>query len=174
MTHDVNATGASEIILEPSSPTGGNIADGEFWFDYINETNSGSVLDTGVIFRATDANNFMSCFIRLSGPTGIATVDFEKRVAGTYTSVASSATTHLVPFFPSTGLVRARVLARFVGAHIEIYVNEVFVGACNDSTFTTGICGVRHIARQSANQVASYDNATMYSLASTWTYPVYD
>lgn len=170
LKHTVAATGTNYILLEPSSAA--NVADGEVVFDLNERTSSANPHDTGAVFRATDANNHYYVQIRLLGGTN-ATAYWYKRVSGTYTQLAATAIVQM-PIFPASGKIRARVMVRFIGSWIGAWLNEVFLGATQDTTYTTGRCGIWNYARTSASEISYFDNAAVYSLSSTWTAPAYD
>ena len=79
-----------------------------------------------------------------------------------------------IPSFPGSNRIRARVMVRFIGPWIGVWINEVFIGATQDTTYTTGRCGIWNLARTSSSEATYFDNAAVYSLASTWSFPAYD
>lgn len=172
------------IALEPSGSS--NIADGEYYADLVSasgitDTNtSGGWLDFGLIFRATDASNFYQMTIRHQKPGtnygSIAAGGYElyKCVSGSYTSL---------DYIQPIGGLRAerprsfvngnhneRLMVRFVGSDIWLYLNELEIGHWVDSSLTTGRIGLRVNSQVSGDTVvAKFANATAYTLSSTWT-----
>lgn len=173
LKHTAGATGSTMVILEPSSAA--SVADGELVADFSEESLSSGSVDSGVFFRATDANNLYMLAIAMQR-SATKHVELFKRVSGTYTSLgAGSQDSNAMPVrWPTVDRLDHRIMVRFTGGHIRAYLNEVFIGAWNDTTFTTGRVGVRHLANASASQVAYWDNVSVYSLASGWRPPAYD
>lgn len=117
------------VALEPSGAA--NVADGEVICDFRVPNSSGS---QSLIFRATDASNFyMWTFQPGTSPT------LYKCVAGGFTLLFN-----LQQDQRSGPLVnKVRMLTRFEGSSLDLYINGTLIGHCNDTTFTTGRIGIR-------------------------------
>lgn len=169
----IPASGANQTCLEPSSAA--VVADGEFYVDLTATVLGDDTLgEMGVVFRATDASNHYCFFINTGAPTGGTgtTKMFRlfKKVSGSYTQLNPGTVTSALGDTPLLvmGLTTARVLVRFVGPLIQLFYNETFIGAWHDTTYTTGIVGVR-VGSNVTSGTFQFDNATVYTLASSWT-----
>lgn len=171
----VSSPSGNHSALEPS--TASNVADGELVVDFQGVTAlSTNYIDAGLIFRGTDANNHYMVTLRLGTNNGtfssMRPFELYKKVSGTYTTLlgSSEAVTYenRWPYIDVTAPIRAMV--RFVGNAISLYVNETYVAGWTDSTYTTGLVGVRLSSNGSAPaSVAAYDNVTVYTLSNPWT-----
>lgn len=173
------------IALEPSSAS--NVADGEYYVD-VYPTAGGSGLtgldDVFIVFRATDTSNFYALELYLGNYSGasLPEVGLSKVVGGTFTTIvqdvpqASSTTQQIAQQFvsmpPNAAWPPLRVMVRFVGAAIQVYVNESHVLSAYDSSLTSGRVGVGTGVANGYTILA--DNASVYSLPSTWTPANYD
>lgn len=135
--------------IEPSSAA--NVADGEIQFDcYLL-----AGIDIGVIVRATDAaNHYMIAFRSGAGNA----IEVFKKVAGVYTSlgVHGSFAIALV-----AGTVHVKVLVRFVGSLIDVYINESHKLTVSDTTYSTGRVGGR---ANTSGDTMELDNVKVYSV----------
>lgn len=170
-----SATSAgNSSALEPS--TASSLSDGELVVTTFPVTaDSAGQYDLGVIFRATDANNHYVLVWR-QGTAALTSAQFAlyKKVSGTYTALATSGGSNSTGSPYSTPLPlgsgsQSRILVRFVGTLIQVYFNDTFVMAHNDSTYTTGLVGVR-LANSATTPAAvvQFDDIQAYSLTSTW------
>lgn len=173
LKHVASAVSATQVILEPSAAA--SVADGELVVDLSEVSgNTANAFDTGAFFRATDASNLYMLALRL-GTNASPSVELFKCVAGAFTSLGGSVGSgnNRTSRDPLNGIINARLLVRFIGGHIRAYLNEQFIGAWNDTTFTTGRIGVRGFANTSG-MATFWDNAVVYSLPSGWKQPTYD
>ncbi|HVV76338.1 MAG TPA: hypothetical protein VHC43_09910 [Mycobacteriales bacterium] len=171
------------VALEPAGAA--NVADGEFYIDLVSgsgvtdTSTTGGWLDTGVAFRATDANNCYVIAVRhlkrtTSYSAGSAfTVELYKIVSGTITSLGGpvplSGSNIERPLTFVNGTHNERMLVRFVGSYIEIFLDERSQARWNDTTLTTGRLGFRLSSQVNGDTVvAKFANATVYSLSSNW------
>lgn len=88
----------------------------------------------GIVFRRASKGNFYELFIDSDGKW-----EFNK--------VVNNTRTHLLPYVPAaaihTGLNASNtVTARAIGSHFEFFVNGTQVGQFDDSTFSSGRCGL--------------------------------
>lgn len=148
--------GSESIALEDSGVT--SLADGEFSLDM--KLVAGK--DAGFIVRATDASNYYLISVRRYDytPTSDGIVTLYKRVAGTYSYLTQGNISGL------GANSQVRMLARFVGGDISVYMNDTLMISTYDTTFTTGRVGIR--AYDSSVTVQA-DNMKLYSLPASWT-----
>lgn len=175
LKHTVFGSGAHYVLLEPSGA--GAVADGEFVVDLHSVASAGTDLQFNLIFRAADASNYYAMFFRFNaGNNGM--VQLYKRVSGSFANIAGSyaapnSAQMMAPFvYPSTGILNLRLMVRFVGGWITAFLNEIPLGVWNDTTYTTGICGMGEYP-SGGSQVYMWDNALVYSLSSGWAPPPY-
>jgi hypothetical protein len=122
------------VALEPSGVS--SVANGEVECEYRTTLNTGSA---SIVFRATDTSNY---YMIVFQPATVSVL--YKCVAGAFTAIRSG--TDLI----AGGITGPfQILVRFNGVQLEAYVNGTLTAAIQDSTFTTGRCGIR------------VDNATM-------------
>lgn len=166
-------TSQDSTALEPS--TAANVADGEVYLDFVPVSVTGNIDYAGIVFRATDANNYYMFELQtFTSQAGASEFSLIKRVSGTYTTInpqtmsrAQSDTPFALPKLH--GIVR--LMVRFVGSQLSLYVNETFVGSWIDSTYTTGRVGVYCYGNPA---VVNIDNVSVYALSSAWTPANYD
>lgn len=139
----VHTSGA--IAVEPSGAS--DVADGEATWDFNTVAMTGSV---GLIFRYVDANNFYMVTFQPAFA-----MQMFKRVAGTFSSFGTAAA---APSFARAVIPIIRVMVRFVGSRIEVYVNGTLVLWEVDTAHTTGRVGIR-----ADNATMEVDNVKVYS-----------
>lgn len=165
----VTGGGSNATALEPSGAS--SVADGELVVDLQPVTASSAIVDMGVVFRATDVNNHYLLAIRSGAySSGLPTLTLYKKVSGSYTSLfdTPSTTAGNIPFVLGATGGPLRVLVRFVGNVITVFVNETFVASVTDSSLSTGRVGVR-VGGASPAYVLDVDNVLVYTLSSGWT-----
>jgi hypothetical protein len=136
---------SAAIAVEPSGAS--NVADGEAQWDFNTTAMTGSA---GLIFRYVDANNFYMVTFQPG-----AALQMFKRVAGSFSSFGATANN---PNFARAVIPVIRVMARFVGANLEVYVNGTLVLWENDTAHSTGRVGIR-----ADNATMEVDNVKVYS-----------
>jgi hypothetical protein len=136
-------SGGETIALEPSGTA--NVADGEL---VVTRTAISGAQDSGVCFRATDGANL---YLILLSATNI---QMHKRVGGTYSQIGVSVG------FGQGNITGAAIkfMVRFKGSQFDIYVNNTYAWTYIDTTYTTGICGVR----AGGTSVTDYDDIEVY------------
>ena len=155
--------GDSTSAMEPT--TAQNIADGELLFDVMVSGGSGIF---GIYLRASDINNGYEIVLRSGDGSDTPAINLYKVVSGSSTWVNRGAGENGVPSFWAKD-TRLRMLIRFVGANITVYINDSFAASFVDTTFTTGRIGVGIY-----NTTLSLGTLRAYSLPSGWTPPLPD
>lgn len=162
------------IALEPSGAS--SVATGELWADMSPVTaGTDGWDDCGLIFRATDTSNFYYFLLRapaasVSSVTSASQFIVGKCVAGSFTTLAQTPSTvsGSIPMKSLTG--PHRVLIRFVGSAITVYLNETLVCSARDTALTTGRVGFfQECFDNSGTPVIDYDNITVLSLSAPFT-----
>jgi hypothetical protein len=156
----VTGTGGqyAKTALEPSGAA--DVADGEV---YLTLTMGSQA--AGIAFRQTDASNGYHLYLSPVNENWGVTAALYKCVAGTDTGLAFTVGATGTPSnkaMVTNADAVIKVLVRFVGGQLQVFINDAHIMTVNDTTFTTGRIGAV------ANGTTSpffFDNLKVYSLS---------
>ena len=147
LQHTAVAAASESWAIEPAGVN--NVVDGELCLDLIG----GSPFDAKLLFRATDTNN---AYIAIISNARFAIV---KRVSGVTSDIISRTETLLDPS------VSYRIMIRFVGPIIKVFVDDTEVITVEDTSIVTG----GRIGSGGYNgSNFRMDNIKVYSLPANW------